>query len=96
MKKYLEILGHEVEDVVTGISGIATTVGFDLYGCVQVIVTPKVNKENKDGEQKQYWFDHKRLKITRANRVMPAPNFAAYENLPPKEEPGGDLNKPVR
>ena len=89
MKNYLNILGHEVRDRVTGFTGIATTVGFDLYGCVQVIVSqPGVNDkgETKPGA----WFDFKRLNVTTAPLAMEQPVFS-----PIGTEQGG-YEKPLR
>ena len=40
VQKHLELLGHRVEDRVTGFKEVVSTVGFDLYGCVQVVVNP--------------------------------------------------------
>ena len=86
MKEYLDILGYKVRDRVTGFVGVATSVCFDLYGCVQVVVRAEV----KDGKiEEGSWFDHKRLEIcarplqlgvTEAQvkppeRVMPMPTF---------------------
>ncbi len=40
-REHMSVLGLWVSDEVTGFEGIATSVGFDLYGCVQVVVTPQ-------------------------------------------------------
>jgi hypothetical protein len=86
MKEYLDILGHEVTDKVTGFTGIATTVGFDLYGCVQVIVSRR--GANDKGERfPSEWFDHKRLTVTAAPLVMEQPTFNTV---------AGGYEKPVR
>ena len=37
----LKLLGLKVKDKVTGFTGIITSVSFDLYGCIQVIITPE-------------------------------------------------------
>ena len=72
MKKYMAILGKLVSDRVTGFSGVATTVAFDLYGCVQIVVTPLA----KDGKiEDGRWFDHKRLNVTDNKPVMDVPTF---------------------
>ena len=80
MNEYMQILGCKVRDKVTGIEGIATSVSFDLYGCVLVIVTPLVDKDGKhlDGR----WYDHHRLTILDNKRVMEIPNFE-----PPPPDP---------
>ena len=67
----MEVLGKNVRDCVTGAEGIATSVCFDLYGCVQVAITPKV----RDGKREDgAWFDHKRLIVIGAP-VMEPPSF---------------------
>ena len=73
IEQHFAILGCTVEDVVTGFKGVASTLSFDLYGCVQVVITPQVNKdgETKDGK----WFDITRLKVTNSTPVMAMPNF---------------------
>lgn len=70
--KSFDILGHKVKDRVTGFSGVASSISFDLYGCVQVAVTPGMNKEGK--VESGHWFDLSRLSIT-GKKVMKAPDF---------------------
>lgn len=89
MKEYLAILGKKVSDRVTGFSGVATSVSFDLYGCVQVIVSPKLDIAGKIPDAA--WFDHKRLFTISETPVMDVPTF---ENVPggaklslPKQNP---------
>jgi hypothetical protein len=67
------LLGYPVVDKVTGFTGIVTSVSFDLYGCVQVIVSPPIDKDGKRPEA--HWFDEKRLRVTSEERVMPMPCF---------------------
>jgi len=75
IQDHFNMLGHKVKDAVTGYEGVATSLSFDLYGCVQVSVTPPVRKD-EDGE-KYYgkWFDVSRLKITSKRRAMDPPDF---------------------
>lgn len=76
LMKHIDMLGHEVEDVVTGFKGVVTTMSYDLYGCIQAIVTPKASK---DGSYPQgTWFDVNRLKVTSKKRVMEIPFHNAY------------------
>lgn len=85
MQEYMKILGCKVRDLVSGFQGIASTVAFDLYGCVQVVVTPEVNKDGKPEDGR--WFDHKRLKVLNAKSVLPLPSFAQVPGgsaLPPQ------------
>lgn len=82
MKHYIEILGFPVRDIVTGFTGTAASVCFDLYGCVQVVVTP----EAKDGKLEDgRWFDYKRLSKTADVRVMEPPDF--LRAVPAEAEP---------
>ena len=73
IKKHLGYLGLKVRDKVTGFKGTVTSVGFDLYGCVQVIVNPGLDKSGKPGES--LWFDIARLEKTSMKPVMEVPNF---------------------
>lgn len=82
MKRYTAILGHKVKDKVTGYEGVATSVSFDLYGCVQVIVSPPgVDKDGKTFVG--HWFDHKRLTVLAKKPVMEVPTF---ETVPGGQE----------
>lgn len=74
IQKHLKLLGMQVEDCVTGFKGVASTVSFDLYGCVQIIVTPAVDKEKGEPRDSK-WFDASRLKTLSATPVMLPPNW---------------------
>ena len=85
IKEAFEILGFKVRDRITGFAGVASSVSFDLYGCIQVVINPGVNKEMKMRES--HWFDINRLKITSKERVMPLPksfqiDFDLFESGP--------------
>lgn len=75
LEKHIAVIGFKVRDKVTGFEGVAASVCFDLYGCIQVAVTPPAAKDGdlKDGR----WFDISRLVVTEKTRVMPVPSFAA-------------------
>ena len=73
MERYMKLLGMRVKDAVTGFTGVVTSVSFDLYGCVQVIVNPGLDKEGKARDS--LWFDFARLKVTAPDPVMPPPDF---------------------
>ena len=73
IKEHLNLLGLKVKDCVTNFTGVVSTISFDLYGCVQAIVTPQVGK---DGIKKDaHWFDVNRLKVLSKDSVMDVPNF---------------------
>ena len=88
MQAFLDLLGKKVRDRVTSLEGIVSSVSFDLYGCVQVAVSPG---KDKDGTLlDSYWFDWKRLEVLDHNRAMPLPEY---------KEPGSEIGaaeKPVR
>lgn len=73
MKQHLDLLGLPVRDKVTGFEGVVTSVSFDLYGCVQAIVTNGTC--TKEGQFDSHWFDTKRLDATGSTRVMGVPSF---------------------
>lgn len=73
MNEYMKLLGLKAEDVVSGFKGVITSISFDLYGCVQAVISPGLDKDGK--LQDGHWFDTKRLIITDATRVMEVPTF---------------------
>ena len=74
VKDHLNMLGLRVEDRVTGFNGIVSSVGFDLYGCIQAIVNPGLGTDGKMGEQT--WFDIARLRVVDEVPVMPRPDYS--------------------
>lgn len=73
IKTHLKLLGLRVEDRVTGLRGVVASVSFDLYGCIQAIVNPGLDKDNKPRDQ--HWFDVRRLNVLSDTPVMELPNF---------------------
>jgi hypothetical protein len=73
MQQHMKLLGMQVKDAVTGFAGVVSSIGFDLYGCVQAIVTPERKKDGTIGDS--MWFDVKRLTVTSKKPVMPVPDF---------------------
>ncbi|QDV24414.1 hypothetical protein [Aureliella helgolandensis] len=88
--KHLKILGFKCEDKVTELQGVATSVCFDLYGCIQVLIRPKVDEDGKLNNC--YWIDIARLKVIGEAPVMEVPNF---EHGPVAEGLQGPEDKPV-
>jgi len=84
MDEHFQLLGFRVRDTVTGFTGVVTSIGFDLYGCVQAIVTPFVDEKGKPVAESQ-WFDTKRLCATSEGPVMPVPSYAVVPG--PAEKP---------
>jgi hypothetical protein len=72
--RHMELLGHKVTDKVTGFKGIVSSIAFDLYGCIQAIVTPEVKKGEVKVEDSR-WFDVQRLTVTSKKPVMPMPDY---------------------
>lgn len=73
IKKHIELLGMKTKDKVTAFKGIVTAISFDLYGCVQAVITPEIDKDgNIPGGQ---WFDVNRLEILNSSPVMSVPDF---------------------
>ena len=70
---YLALLGLKVQDKVTDYEGVVTSVSFDLYGCIQAVVNPGLDKDGKPKET--YWFDVTRLKVVNNIPIMDVPNF---------------------
>jgi hypothetical protein len=76
--RYMNLLGYECQDTITGFKGVASSVCFDVYGCIQIALSPPVEKKTgnlPDGK----WFDAKRLKKIGKAAVMAAPDFSLPE-----------------
>ena len=73
VKEHINLLGLKAEDKVTGFAGVITSISFDLYGCIQALVRPPINKEGQ--MQGSVWFDVNRLGIKNKKLVMEPPNF---------------------
>lgn len=71
---YLDVLGRKCRDRVTGMTGVAASVSFDLYGCVMVTLTPPATPDGKS--EFGHWYDHKRLEVLDPTPVMELPEFA--------------------
>ena len=89
--KHMELLGHRVTDVVTGFKGVVSSISFDLYGCIQAVVTPAAGKDGKQEDSR--WYDVQRLKVTSKTPVMPVPDF---DKGYPAEGKKGPAEKPAR
>jgi hypothetical protein len=85
VEKIMDILGHTVEDKITGFSGIATAYVTYLTGCNQVLVAPRQLPDGKP--QEACWFDVQRLMIDHATPKI------VLEN---DKTPGCDIPAPVR
>ena len=84
----LAYLGTRQRDLVTGFSGVITSVCFDINGCIQACLKPGVDKEGKipDG----YWIDLDRLVKDGKPAMKPFP----YET--PRDFVAGPAEKPAK
>lgn len=73
VENHFKLLGLKVKDKVTGFEGVVSSLSFDLYGCVQVVIQPPMGSEGSYPEGR--WFDVNRLKILSKKPVMTLPNF---------------------
>jgi len=73
MEKHVSLLGYRGKDKITGFEGVVDSVCFDLYGCIQVSLKPRMNEKGEVSNG--YWFDVNRLKITSKKLIVNAPDF---------------------
>jgi len=77
MEKFIKMLGFKYRDKVTGFEGTGTSLCFDLYGCVQLALSPTLDKDGNIREGK--WFDLSRLeKIGSDLRAVEIPDFTPF------------------
>lgn len=95
IEQHISKLGTKARDKVTGSKGVVTSVTFDLYGCIQVILTPEAKEDGTlpDGR----WFDIGRIEPIHDDpisdaRVMDVPDFNAG---PIAEGKKGPAEKPL-
>lgn len=72
--KHIDLLGLKAEDKVTKFKGVITCLSYDLYGCIQVVVTPEADPKTGKTEN-GLWFDITRIKLKSKKPVMAIPNF---------------------
>ena len=86
VEKAVDMLGYPAKDKVTGCEGVITSASYDLYGCVQLVLTQKVDKDGRrDNGQ---WYDIARLKITGKRVMEPV--------LPREQDTPGPAFKPLQ
>jgi hypothetical protein len=84
IQENLDLLGFEVKDIVTNFVGVVVSINFDLSGCIQAWVIPKVDKAGKKDEG--HFFDTKRLIKQSKKRVQQPTAFVTAEG----RIPGGE------
>ena len=88
----IDLLGLTATDRVTGFKGVISTISYDLFGCVQAILSPPIDKDGK--RQEGMWFDVNRLNVSKAiKRVMEVPDFT---HALPETHTKGPAEKPAR
>ena len=92
-EKIVNMLGKKAKDIITGSTGVITSLSFDLYGCIQVILTPgKIDKEFKEVKSIG-WVDINRIKIIKNKRIMEHPDFNnKYKSV---KQIQGPVEKPI-
>jgi len=72
--EHISLLGLKAKDKVTGFKGVVSCVTFDLYGCIQCCLSPKMDENGKVENGK--WVDVTRLIVKpSALPVMTPPNY---------------------
>jgi hypothetical protein len=92
LQKHLSLMGLIVEDKVTGLTGVVSSISFDLYGCIQAAITPKYKEDGSLPNSR--WFDVCRLKIINKTPVMDLPDFMT-ENEKEEMYLKGPAEKPL-
>lgn len=91
IQKHLNILGYRIKDKITLMEGVAQSVCFDLYGCIQVCINLGIDKDGKLKDS--YWLDVNRIEIISETRVMEPPSFEFGQVA---EGNHGPANKPAK
>ena len=95
MNEHLKLLGLRVRDKITKMEGVVTCVSFDLYGCIQALVHPGLDKDGKPREV--FWYDVSRLKILSTAPVIDVPDFGDDGRISRgMKGAAGPSEKPVR
>lgn len=87
----IELLGSKGKDKITKQDGVISSVSFDLYGCIQVILTP-LKVKNGEEIKSHGWFDINRIEVSKDKKIMKHPCFEnKYKSL---NDVGGAAEKP--
>ena len=86
--QHFDLLGFVCRDAVTGFEGVSDSICFDLYGCIQAALMPRLTKDTKPDEYpKGRWFDVGRLKKVGKKPVMAVPDFFQADEKGPATKP---------
>ncbi len=93
---FIDLLGKTARDRVTKLEGVVCTISFDLFGCVQAVLRPPMNKDGKLDDA--HWFDVHRLELVNDERVMAVPRFDITPTFgaTPQTHQHGPSEKPAR
>lgn len=92
--KDLELLGLKVRDKVTGLIGVVSCISYDLYGCIQAVVSPVADIE-KGSVPEGRWFDVARLEVLDPTPVMEIPGGRFTVTRSASPEPSTDRPGPA-
>lgn len=90
-KEHLALLGRIARDKITGFSGVIASVSFDLYGCVQVSITPEYRPNDKAEIPYGHWFDFRRVEADLTK--PPVMRIPDYDLLLDEERDAGPAEK---
>jgi hypothetical protein len=89
--RYLDVIGKQAKDSVTGFSGTITAVTEWMNGCVRYVIQPnKLDKEGNPVDEK--WFDSQQVIVDDRKKGIKS----RVQQLAQKATPsGGPRNDPV-
>lgn len=91
-----DLLGKKVRDRISGMVGIASSIGFELCDNTRVAITPSVDKDGKHVDGR--WMSARRVEIVFGDeQVMPAPLFSTAQptyGATPKQHTHGPADVP--
>lgn len=93
----MRLLGLKVKDKVTGFSGVCSSISYDLYGCIQAVVTPLTDEKGALPDSR--WLDTSRLEVLDETPVMEIPGGRFSVKRGGTTEPSlapGPAEKPYR
>lgn len=85
IEKHIDVLGKRIKEKVTGVEGVAVSISFDLYGCIQILLVRK--DESGESLTTGQWIDLNRAKIIDSDRVMDIPDFGKIEAIKDSKGP---------
>lgn len=90
----IDLLGMKVKDKMTGMQGYVTSVCFDLYGCIQLIIAPDGLTKEGTAKDSFGWIDINRISIISKKKIMEVPD---HENkYKSRKDVNGPASKPMK